>query len=646
MSATDSREPLGRLRQQLDRAGWLVREVARAGWPSLAVRFDGGLGDDLMLSAVFREWRSRGRRGLWVLTNAPELFAGNGDVDHVLPCSEESVVALRRVGVPVAHCHYHRYDAELDRDEAPREHYIAAMCRGAGLAGEVRLRPYLSLTESERQQGRIAPDQVVVQTSAQGARFPIPNKEWPAAHFGRLIERLIQRFRVVQLGSAQDPTFPGVMDLRGRTSVREAAAVLAGSRVFVGLPGFLMHLARAVETPSVVVFGGREDPAISGYAEFENLVSRMGCAPCWRRRTCPYDRKCLSEIQPAEVCEAIERAIERGNQPLAFSTTHLCAMISVCLCTHNPAPVVLERTVTALAAQRIRTSEWELKVIDNASTPPVNPEVFRSLRGILTVDVVREETLGLTHARRKALEAANGEFLVFVDDDNVLGNGYLAAVLEFFESHAMAGAVGGRGVARSDAVLPEWFDLVSEALAVRDLGEQPIRFERDAPCGAGLAVRREALVEAFGWPPLLLTDRQGARLSSGGDTELCRRMQLSGWELWYAPSLRFDHWLAPGRFEIPYLETLHEGFGEARACMELYDSPDLGNRRLLSLRRARYEGSRSRALESEAAKAAGIRQRLSLTFQAAFARGLSRSLKRVAFGPAVWESLSERWGGA
>lgn len=327
MITTDSREPFGRLRRQIGRASWLVREVARAGWPTLAVRFDGGLGDDLMLSAVFREWRSRGRRGVWVMTGAPELFDGNDDVDHVLPCSEDSVVALRRVGVTVAHCHYHRYDATSDRDEAPREHYIAAMCRGAGLTGQIRLRPYLTLTESERQRGRLASEQVVVQTSAQGARFPIPNKEWPADHFGRLIERLVHRFTVVQLGAAQDPTFPGVIDLRGRTTIREAAGILSASRLFVGLPGFLMHLARAVETPAVIVYGGRENPAISGYGEFENLVSNMGCAPCWRRRTCPYDRECLREIRPDTVHEAIERALERAlerdKQPLAVTTALL-----------------------------------------------------------------------------------------------------------------------------------------------------------------------------------------------------------------------------------------------------------------------------------------------------------------------------------
>lgn len=319
-------------------------------------------------------------------------------------------------------------------------------------------------------------------------------------------------------------------------------------------------------------------------------------------------------------------------------------MISVCLCTHNPDPVALDRTATALAAQQIRTSNWELKVIDNASTPPLNSEAFQSLRGVAPFEIVREETLGLTHARRKALAVSTGELLVFVDDDNCLENGYLAAVSDFFESHTRAGAVSGRGAARSDAALPEWFDLVSDALAVRNLGEQSLRFDRDAPCGAGLAVRREALADAFGWPPLALSDRQGAQLSSGGDTELCRRIQLSGWELWYAPSMRFEHWLDPRRFEPSYLTALHEGFGEARAYMELYDAPHLEHRRLLSLRRARYEGSRSRALALEAAKADGIRQQLTLTFQAAFARGLSRSLRRLAFGPAVWEPLAERWG--
>lgn len=309
----------GRLARQWRRGWWALRQFARHGRPSLLIHFDGGLGDDLMLTAVFRELRARGGRGHWMMSRAPELFAGNPDVDHVLAPSEESVIAVRRFGVPVLHCHYHTYDAANDRDVAPAHHYIAMMCRGAGLKGRVMLRPYLHLAAGELESGRLGPDQVVVQTSAQGAKFPMPNKDWPAVHYGALMPELRRRFTVVQLGMATDPTFPGVIDLRGRTSLRESAAILRQSKVFIGLPGFLMHVARAVDTRAVIIFGGREDPAISGYCGYENLATPLECAPCWRRHTCPYERECLRRIAPEDVLAAVERQLALVGQPIRTS---------------------------------------------------------------------------------------------------------------------------------------------------------------------------------------------------------------------------------------------------------------------------------------------------------------------------------------
>src|SRR5690242_8895970 len=61
---------------------------------------------------------------------------------------------------------------------------------------------------------------------------------------------------VVLLGAKDDARVDGVdIDLRGRTSIREAAAVLRDASVFVGPEGGLTNLARAVQTRSVVFFG-------------------------------------------------------------------------------------------------------------------------------------------------------------------------------------------------------------------------------------------------------------------------------------------------------------------------------------------------------------------------------------------------------
>jgi ADP-heptose:LPS heptosyltransferase len=116
--------------------------------------------------------------------------------------------------------------------------------------------------------------QVVIQSSGLIARYPIRNKNWYAEGYQGVVSALRDRYDFVQVGSAGDPLLDGALDLRGKTSLRETAAVLAGSLAFVGQVGFLMHLARAVDCRSVIVYGGRETPAQSGTPCNENLYSR------------------------------------------------------------------------------------------------------------------------------------------------------------------------------------------------------------------------------------------------------------------------------------------------------------------------------------------------------------------------------------
>jgi ADP-heptose:LPS heptosyltransferase len=84
-----------------------------------------------------------------------------------------------------------------------------------------------------------------------------------------------------------------------------------------------MHLARAVECPSVIVYGGRELPELTGYPCNVNLARRPPCAPCWQRSRCDFDRVCTDAILPAEVANAIGSALDRPRGPLAEVTADL-----------------------------------------------------------------------------------------------------------------------------------------------------------------------------------------------------------------------------------------------------------------------------------------------------------------------------------
>jgi ADP-heptose:LPS heptosyltransferase len=288
---------------------WAARKVVAAGgFPDIGFYFNGGVGDELMCSAVARELKQRGAGKIWVFTSAPEVFAGNPDL----------------IAVP-ADWRLHRFcdffrvaRTELEYPSPPKQHLIATMCAIAGIEGEIALRPYVHLRDEEKRGAkRTKRPQIAIQTSSMAARYPMKNKQWPHERFQSVADALGADFDLVQLGAPDDPVLRGCLDLRGKTKLREAAAIMASSELFIGLVSGLMHLARAVDCPAVIVYGGREHPSQSGYVANENLYWEGPCSPCWLRNDCDYDRRCLSGIAVEAVIAAARRRLAQGRESLA-----------------------------------------------------------------------------------------------------------------------------------------------------------------------------------------------------------------------------------------------------------------------------------------------------------------------------------------
>jgi hypothetical protein len=296
---------------------------ARLGFPRHYFRASGGIGDDLMGTTVFHELKKRDTGGLALATQNPVLFDHNPDVNQVLWHPHPSLNRWLREGLPFVRLGYADYDPARDADVPPPEHILAATCRLAGITGPVELRPYLFLTREELAAGRLADKQVAMQSSGLAAAYPMRNKEWYPPRFQEVCSVLGRDFSVIQLGSASDPKLEGATDLRGKTTLRESASLLANSVVFVGLVGFLMHLARAVDCRAVIVYGGRESPTQTGYAANQNLYSPVACAPCWLRNTCDYNHKCMDMISVEQVVAAAAEQISRHGTPLEVETAEI-----------------------------------------------------------------------------------------------------------------------------------------------------------------------------------------------------------------------------------------------------------------------------------------------------------------------------------
>ncbi len=297
----------------------LVRPVRRlVGATCLAYAEGAGIGDHLMLSTVARELKRRGRRRVFVITRFPEIFRGNADVDGAAVGG--SGLSRLYVGLASEHpmwlTYLINYDLETEHRDQPPDPILAYLCRMAGITGRVELRPYITLSEAEIAQAAPYRGCIAVQSGGLGPGYRLLNKEWFPGRFAEVAAHLLESHPVVQVGGPETPDVPCTHDLRGKTSLRQLAAILSQCRMFVGIVGMPMHMARAVDCPSVIVYGGRERPDQTGYICNENLYTDLECAPCWLDARCDFGRACMEAISAPAVIEAAGRLLARPRDPL------------------------------------------------------------------------------------------------------------------------------------------------------------------------------------------------------------------------------------------------------------------------------------------------------------------------------------------
>ncbi len=286
---------------------WNLSTLFKRGLPELLFHFGIGPGDDLLCTVLLRELKKRGQKKIWMMSKNSGLFELNDDLDLVVPIDDRYRAFIQAFGKKWKQLAYSRYFPEEDRSESPKLHIIAEMCSRADIQGPIALRPYFHVKEEERAKAARVSGFIAIQSSGLGGQLPMQNKQWHAERFQLVVDALKGKFKFVQLGSASDPLLKNAADLRGKTSLRETGAVLERCRLFVGNVGFLMHLARAVECPSVIIYGGREAPWQSGYTCNSNLYSAVPCAPCWLWNKCDHDRVCMDKITAEDVIHAVER---------------------------------------------------------------------------------------------------------------------------------------------------------------------------------------------------------------------------------------------------------------------------------------------------------------------------------------------------
>jgi len=243
--------------------------------------------------------------------------------------------------------------------------------------------------------------------------------------------------------------------------------------------------------------------------------------------------------------------------------------LSIVICTHNPNLANICQALDCIRSQWPPKSPSELIIVDNASSTPLSDILDISWSGY-SGRIVREEKLGLTYARLRAYHEASGEFILFVDDDNLLSQDYIQLALDVMERDPKMAAIGGRVLPSYEQQPADWFKETGISLACRDLGETPKEAQwsdpKDptrtypycAPIGAGMIVRRAAFsdyVQTASTNPIRIAlGRKGTDLASGEDNDMILTCLANGYRVAYRPELSLTHLIPANRVSIEYLK--------------------------------------------------------------------------------------------
>jgi heptosyltransferase-2 len=168
------------------------------------------------------------------------------------------------------------------------------------------------------------PDDRPVLVLCPGAAYG-PAKRWPAHYFGAVAQAMgEQGWCVWVLGSHAEREIAeavcvfagtGCLNLAGRTTLEQTIRLLARADCVITNDSGLMHVASALDRRVIAIYGS-SDPAFTPPLSPRSRIARLGlaCSPCFARE-CPLGHtRCLNDLQPHRVIEALQQLLAKQDK--------------------------------------------------------------------------------------------------------------------------------------------------------------------------------------------------------------------------------------------------------------------------------------------------------------------------------------------
>jgi len=279
-------------------------------------------GDILMLTAAVRDLHhSYPDIQLGVRTNYPWIWENN-----------PNITVREGESTPIGYKTPHQ-----EPNHPVRDHFVYAFHRSLERMFDIRIQrgiPYPDIHLGENDTPLLLGINLPILLVNAGSKADFPIKQWPLEYFQAVVDALVDRYLVIQIGETQKglhTPLKGVVDMLNRTPGRDIVRLMRQADAVLTGVSFPMHLCAALNAADglsrkcVVIGGHRENTYWEKYPDMHYLQGGCEHDGCWNRwlppvvgwkpEICPnsvrgengrYFAKCIYDIKPEEVIECLK----------------------------------------------------------------------------------------------------------------------------------------------------------------------------------------------------------------------------------------------------------------------------------------------------------------------------------------------------
>ena len=249
-------------------------------------------------------------------------------------------------------------------------------------------------------------------------------------------------------------------------------------------------------------------------------------------------------------------------------------MLTVLMATRNGSrtlPGVLE----AMTQLREPSSGWKLVIVDNGSTDRTR-EIVKSFQTLLPLNYLFEEKLGKNVALNTGLAQADGDLVVFTDDDVFPRPDWLVRLRAAADEHPSYSMFGGVILPRWEVPPPPWVAWLQPApifsLTDPEWKEGPI--DPGFLFGPNMAIRSWLFSSGTRFDPSI--GPRGADYPMGSESELLQRLKRQGNGAWHVQGAIVEHFIREYQLDKSWVLKRAIRFGRGHQLRALKEEASAG----------------------------------------------------------------------